>query len=161
MSSPILLAEDEESDVFFMQFALEAAGVSHPLQVVKDGRQAIDYLAGTGPYANRPNHPLPVLLLLDLKLPQVLGLDVLRWIRRQPPLARLPVIICSGSDQDADVETAYALGAQGYIIKPGRPVELERIVRLIKQYFLEGNGPPPGCKEWQAVNVARPATKES
>lgn len=159
MTRPILLAEDEETDVIFMRLALEAAQVSHPLQVVKDGRETVDYLGGTGKYRNRQAYPLPALLLLDLKLPQLLGLEVLRWVRLQPELTELPVIICSGSDQDSDVETAYALGAQGYVIKPGRPSELEHIVSLMKKYFLEAKGPPPGCREWLAVNVPKPTER--
>lgn len=79
---------------------------------------AVDYLAGQGNYRDRITYPVPALLLLDLKLPQLLGLEVLHWIRHQPALAQLPVIICSGSDQDSDVEAAYALSARGYIVKP-------------------------------------------
>ena len=80
----ILQVEDDPNDVFFLQHAMKKAGVANPVQVATDGQQAIDYLRGVGKFADRKKFPLPCLILLDLKLPHVMGLDVLKWIRQQP-----------------------------------------------------------------------------
>src|SRR5213593_3003479 len=93
----ILLVEDDENDVFFLKYAFEAAGISIPVQVVRDGEQAIDYLAGNNKYAERKQFPFPCLVLLDLKLPLKMGLDVLRWINEQPALRSLLVVILTSS----------------------------------------------------------------
>ncbi len=156
-AKPILLVEDEEHDVLFMRIALKRAGVENRLAVARDGREAIAYLAGQGEFANRQEHPLPGLVLLDLRLPHVPGIQVLRWLRAQPTLAQVPVIIFSSSDQDADVDNAYRSGANGYVIKPPAPAALLEIVRRIKKYWLDLDGPPPNCKDWLAVTVPRPA----
>ena len=84
MSTTILLVEDEVNDVFFMKHAFEEVGILNPLQVAVDGQEAMDYLGGHGAYADRERFPLPCLTLLDLKLPRVMGLEVLQWIREQP-----------------------------------------------------------------------------
>lgn len=92
-------------------------------------------------------------MLLDLRLPCVPGLDVLEWLRQQPSLSQVRVLILSSSNQDSDVETAYRLGADGYLVKPPLLSELERMVRLIKQYWLDKDGPPRSCAEWEALVV--------
>src|SRR5262245_46306282 len=93
----ILLVEDDENDVFLLQHAFAAAGVTHPIAVVSDGRQAIAYLAGADRYGDRGRFPFPGLVLLDLKLPGIAGLEVLRWVQQQPSLCLLPVIVLSSS----------------------------------------------------------------
>jgi CheY-like chemotaxis protein len=153
MKEPVLLVEDEENDVFFMRIAFDRAGVKNPLVVASDGREAISYLHGDGKYGDRRQHPVPCLVLLDLRLPQVPGLEVLKWIRGQPSLNHLPVIVCSSSCQDSDVKAAHRLGASAYIIKPSRPAELLGVVRRIKQYWIDRNGPPPECKDWLSITV--------
>ena len=153
MNQPIFLVEDEEHDVLFMRMALERAGVKNPLAVAGDGREAIAYLSGEGKFCNRDEHPLPVLVLLDLRLPQIPGLEVLKWIRLQPAFTHLPVIICSSSRQDSDVKVARQLGANAYIVKPSHPAQLLEIVRRIKKYWLDSNGPPPDCKDWLSITV--------
>jgi CheY-like chemotaxis protein len=132
-NNPILLVEDEEHDVIFMQMALQSAKVRNPLAVAYDGHQALCYLEGQGEFANRRRHPLPRLVLLDLRLPRLPGLDVLKWIREQPHFRQLPVIVLSTSNQDSDIEQAYRFGANAYIVKPAYP-ELLVIVKLIKTY---------------------------
>jgi CheY-like chemotaxis protein len=158
MNTPkaILQVEDEEHDVIFMRVAMERAGVKNTLAVATDGQEAIAYLQGEGRFGNRREYPLPGLVLLDLRLPQVPGLDVLRWIREQPGLVQVPVIVISSSDQDSDVETAYRLGADAYIVKPASPAELLDIVRHIKKYWLDLDAPPPDCEDWLSVTVPRP-----
>src|SRR5688572_12299591 len=97
----ILQVEDDPNDVFLLQHALTKVGVANPIQVATDGQQAIDYLKGEGRFADREKYPLPCLVLLDLKLPHVMGLNVLKWIRQRPGSA-LVVIMLSASGEDAD-----------------------------------------------------------
>lgn len=158
---PILLVEDEDHDVFFMQMALAEAKVQNPLAVAKDGREAIEYLGGMGKFADQRQHPLPCLVLLDLRLPLVPGLDVLHWIRKQPALAQLPILVCTSSNLDCDVEAAYRLGANGYVVKPIRPADLQKIVRCIKKYWLEMKAPPANCAEWLSISVPPPGLSQT
>jgi len=134
----ILQVEDDPNDVFFLQRAMKKMGVTYPVRVASDGREAIDYLQGTGNFCDRERFPYPSLVLLDLKLPYVMGLDVLRWIRKQPgPI--LPVIILSGSGLDCDVATAYGLGANAFLTKPFEGRALEAMVRAIADFWLMHN----------------------
>lgn len=146
---PILYAEDEENDVFLMQRAFKDAAIANCLQTVKDGNQAIEYLTGAGAYVDRSQYPLPCLVLLDLKMPKRSGHDVLQVIRSQPALCTLPVIVLTSSNQESDVHRAYLLGANGYLIKPGRPNELLTMVKGIRDYWLAHNRMPIHC-----VNLA-------
>ncbi len=100
----ILLVEDNQSDVFLVGRAFHKAKVPHLLQVVEDGEQAVAYLSGAGPYADRSRFPLPLFVLLDLKLPRKSGFEVLEWLRRQPAIRRVPVVILTSSDHLEDVE---------------------------------------------------------
>jgi len=144
----ILLVEDERNDVFLLQHAFEAATITNAVQVLEDGRQAIDYLAGTGKYADRAEYPLPCLLLLDLKLPMKSGLDVLRWIQQQPQLRMLIVVVLSSSRNRSDVDAAYQLGARSYLVKPLTMGARLELAKAIKQYWLQLNVPPSleGCE---------------
>ena len=128
-SEIILLAEDNENDVFLFQTVFRDVGLSNRLAVVHDGEQAIDYLQGTGAYANRARHPLPLLTVLDLNMPRKGGLEVLDWLRRQPALKRMPAYIMSASNRPEDVEAAYESGANAYIVKPGSLDGLTEMVR--------------------------------
>ena len=134
--APVLYAEDSRDDVFFMQRVWETAGIPNPLITVKDGQLAIDYLAGQGEYADRQRHPMPCLLLLDLKLPRKSGFDVLRWLREQPSLRNLKVVIVSGSNQDADMDLARSFGVLDYVVKPSSPSRLLEIVRKNQRAWL-------------------------
>ena len=138
MKKQILVVEDDENDVFFLQNAIKLAGIEIPVHVARDGRKALDYLDGMGAFADREQFPLPTLVLLDLKLPQVMGLEVLRWIRQRPEL-HFPVIILSASSNEADIEAAYRLGANAYLIKPGVAAKLFEMVRAIKDFWLTHN----------------------
>jgi CheY-like chemotaxis protein len=145
----ILLVEDERNDVFFLEYAFESAGITNPLQVVEDGQQAIDYLAGIGKFANRTQYPIPCLVVLDLKLPVKMGLDVLRWIRQQPALQTLLVIVLSSSRDPYDVDEAYRLGARSYLVKPLSMSERLEVAKAIKYYWLGLNELPRvgGCNK--------------
>src|ERR1051325_18608 len=142
MPRAVLLVEDEPNDVFFMQQAMKKAGVVNPIQVASDGQQAIDYFKGAGKFANREEYPRPCLVLLDLKLPYVMGLDVLKWIRQQPELPVIVVILTS-SKEEADIATAYRLGANAYLVKPPDVGKLLDMAKSIKDFWQTQNTPPP------------------
>jgi len=142
MTGTILLVEDEENDVTLMQRALNKAVVVNPVHVVHDGREAIDYFEGAGRFANRKEFPLPCLVLLDLKLPYVMGLDVLKWIRQRPGVATI-VIVLSSSPAKADIAAAYRLGANAFLVKPPAASQLLGMVKAIKDFWLTQNTPSP------------------
>ena len=150
MPRTVLLVEDEPNDVFFMQQAMKKADIANPIQVASDGQQAIDYFKGAGKFANREEFPLPCLVLLDLKLPYVMGLDVLKWIRQQPELPVI-VVILSSSKEEADIATAYRLGANGYLVKPPDLDKLLDMAKSIKDFWLTQNTPAPESPEQKMV----------
>ncbi len=127
----ILLAEDNDNDICIMRRAFDRAGITNPLQVVTDGEQAIAYLEGQVPYLDRTRYPLPVVLLLDLKMPKLNGLEVLEWARQRPELEHLTVHVLSASSRAVDVGRASQLGANAYIIKPSR---FEDLVAMLKAW---------------------------
>jgi CheY-like chemotaxis protein len=139
VSRTILLVEDDDNDVYFMKRAAQQAGILHSLQVAQDGQEALDYLGGLREYADRQRFPLPYLVLLDLKLPRVMGFEVLKWIRQQPELRTSIVIVLSSSELGPDIERAYQLGANSYLVKPSTPDELTEMITRIKHYWLELN----------------------
>ena len=142
----ILQVEDDPNDVFFLQYALKKAGAANPIQVASDGQEAIDYFQSAGKFADRRKYPLPCLVLLDLKLPYVMGLDVLKWIRQQVRMA-LPIVILTASAEDGDIATAYRLGANGFLVKPSEASELEDIAKAIKHFWLTHNTLPESAPE--------------
>jgi len=139
----ILLVEDEPNSVFLLQHVLKRAGIANPVYVAKDGREALDYLEGIGPFADRGTHPLPALVLLDLKLPRADGFEVLERIRKRPDTQKLIVLILTSSASDDDIARAYALGTNAYLVKPLRLEKLEEMVRAIKDFWLVQNHPAP------------------
>ena len=128
----ILLVEDDEDDIFMMKHALEKGRINRPLQVVTNGQMAMDYLVGTGDYADRVRFPLPFIIFLDLKVPYVHGFEVLSWIREQSTLKSIPVIVLTGSPEIRDQDRARALGARSYLIKPPTPQTLTDVFGLVK-----------------------------
>ncbi len=114
----ILVAEDEETDAMILQMAFRRLELAVPLMIVTDGSLVVDYLEGRNGYADRAAHPMPSLLLLDLKMPRMNGFDVLRWLAEKPQFKELPVVILSSSSHASDIEKALALGAKDYQIKP-------------------------------------------
>lgn len=135
-SGTVLYVEDEESDAMFMQRAFDGKGLAGKLQVVGDGRAAIEYLSGAGKYGDRGKYPLPTLVLLDLNLPQVGGFEVLRWVRNNPDYARLPVVIFSSSTREDDRLTAKELGADEFVAKPSSGMEFGRVVEGLQGKWL-------------------------
>src|SRR4051812_16984700 len=114
----MLVAEDLETDVFILKRAFTRAGVNLPLKFVRDGQEVIDYLEGRGPYWNRFVYPLPRVLVLDLKMPRLNGFDVLEWARTKGGFKRLVKVILTSSYRICDVNRAYDLGANSYVVKP-------------------------------------------
>jgi len=122
-----------------MKRALRQAEIRNPLYVVGDGEQAIDYLAGNGVYNDREMYPFPALVLLDLKLPFRSGHEVLAWIRNEAELNELVVVILTSSDEPADVNRAYKLGANSYLVKPPSLGQLRDLAKSFKWYWLQYN----------------------
>ena len=139
---PILYVEDEETDVLLLQHALSRASITNLLKTVKDGKAAKDYLAGYPPFTDRRVHPLPGLVLLDLNLPYWSGFEVLEWIRQQPQLRRLPVVIFTSSSRPGDISRAYDAGANGYLVKPNALAELTSQVLALRDFWLLHNRLP-------------------
>lgn len=133
---PVLYAEDEPDDVFFMRAAFKRAGLPRELHAVGDGEQAIGYLAGHGPYSDRERHPPPDLVLLDLNLPIRSGFEVLAWIRSQADLRGLAVVIFSSSGRPEDRNRAAELGATAYLQKPMSGGEFVAIAQLLGERWL-------------------------
>jgi CheY-like chemotaxis protein len=137
----ILLAEDDPDDVLLTQLALEKARLANPLQVVRDGEEAIAYLNGDGCYDDRERFPLPILLLLDLNMPKVNGFEVLRWVRHESSLLQLPVAVMTSSSEDPHITRAYQLGADSYLLKPPNAETLLALVQRLHAYWLIINEP--------------------
>ena len=138
---PILYVEDDSNDVLFFEHAVKKTGLSQPVQVACDGKDAMDYLKGTAAFANREKFPLPCLVLLDLKSQRVTGLEVLKWIRQESGLP-LVVVVLTASGHNADVTAAYRLGANAYLIKPTDAREFERMIKALIDFWLIYNTGP-------------------
>ena len=136
--SPVLLAEDNPDDVLLVRRAFQENKAPNPVHAVGNGEEAIQYLAGEGPYADRTAHPFPALFLLDLKMPVKDGLEVLRWLHAHPEIPRkLPVVVLSSAELPNETQVAYAMDIQACIVKPINYVELREKVRILKEYWLD------------------------
>jgi CheY-like chemotaxis protein len=133
----ILVAEDDPTDAYFFERAFRRAGIPVTLHFVRDGQEAINYLQGDGQYADRTRYPLPQLLLLDLMMPRLDGFDVLEWVRKQPGMSGVLIVIFSSSEEPRDINRAYGLGANSYLVKPHSMAELTALVGRFKKYWLE------------------------
>jgi len=132
----ILLAEDDVNDALLVERALSRADIQNPVMVVRDGQEAIDYLKGKGPFADRKNFPLPTLALLDIKMPKKNGLEVLEWVRHNGGgLKLLPVIIMSSSSIQEDIDRAYQLGVNAYLVKPTAFDELVETLKTTTDFW--------------------------
>lgn len=140
--STILLVEDEPGDVFRIQRAFQKANATSTLVVVSDGEQAIQYLDGQGVYQDRNLYPIPIIILLDLKLPRYSGFQVLTWLRSESNLKHLPVVVLTSSEQQVDIKRAYALGANSYLVKPPSTNTLLEMVRSVNLFWVVFNRPP-------------------
>jgi CheY-like chemotaxis protein len=132
---PILQVEDVEDDITLMQLAVAEAQLDCPLISVRDGQEAIDYLSGAGEYAERQRYPLPRLILLDLKLPRVSGLEVLRWIRHESQVKSVVVLVMTSSTLQRDINQAYLAGANSFMTKPSGILELIDLLKALETFW--------------------------
>ena len=138
----ILLVDDSVNDLMLLRLAFQKAEFKNQLQIVHNGEDAIAYLKGEGDYSDRSQYPLPAVMLLDLNMPMKNGFDVLAWVRAQPVLKRLTIIILTASMRTEDVERAFDLGATSYLVKPSKIDGLIDMVRCLHDW-LEINHFPP------------------
>lgn len=135
----LLHVEDDPNDVLLLQRAFRKAGITLNIQSVSDGDKAVAYLSGAEGYGERDKFPLPSLVMLDLKMPRKSGLEVLQWIRGDGKIRRLPVVVFTSSRHDEDVNRAYDLGANSYLVKPVGFDSLVEVAKTIHQYWLVTN----------------------
>ncbi len=144
----ILLAEDDENDIALFHRALANAGIRNPVEVVRDGEEAIAYLKGEGKFSDRAKYPLPALMLLDLNMPRIDGFQVLDWIRRQPQLDAMRVVVLTVSRDVYNVTRAYRFGANSFFVKSLDSQTFIQLVETIRGYWLSAglvpHIPPPG-----------------
>jgi CheY-like chemotaxis protein len=138
----VLVADDCSDDAFFLKRGFINAGIDVPVEFVSSGPTAMDYLTGKEHFGDRSTHPFPRLLVLDVKMPGMDGFGVLRWLRGQPQLKRLPVCMFSSSSEMQDVNLAYDLGANSYLVKPVSLDGFSRVAELLNSYWLQTNIPP-------------------
>jgi CheY-like chemotaxis protein len=139
-SRTILHIEDDPNDVLLLEHACRKMGVTCDIKRVADGEEGIQYLAGTGDFADRDRFPFPELILLDLKMPRLNGFDVLAWRREHEEFKTVPVIVLSSSNHEMDVKRAYELGVNSYLMKP---VSFDCLCDLIKSV----------CDYWLTINI--------
>jgi CheY-like chemotaxis protein len=138
MEKVVLCVDDDEDSVYLLKRAMDEAGPAYSMQVASDGEIAIEYLKGCGKFRDREAHPLPCLVLLDLKLPRTPGLEVLKWIRREAGL-KISVVVLSSSQNELDISTAYQFGANGYLVKPSDYEHLLEMAKMIAGFWLMQN----------------------
>ncbi|MGB6947358.1 MAG: response regulator [Bryobacteraceae bacterium] len=146
-SKTILLIEDNPSDIALTKRALEKARIANQLVIAEDGQEALDYLLGTGAHAGRDPTDQPMLTLLDLKLPKIPGLEVLKRLRSDPRTRRIPVVVLTSSNEEQDVAGSYDLGINSYIRKPVDFSQFAHAVEQLGLYWLVLNEPPPPLEE--------------
>lgn len=139
MPRQTVLVADDENDIRLLTRAFLRAGINVPMKWVRDGEEAIQYLQGDTPFGDRETFPIPMLLLLDLKMPRTNGFEVLQWLRKQSGLRRLLVVVMTSSDEPEDVDRAYDLGANSFLKKPDDFDDLTRISQKLHEYWIETN----------------------
>jgi two-component system response regulator len=139
----ILLVEDNPDDEELTLRAIKQCNCYHELVVTRDGEEVLDYLFGTGKYAGRSLTHLPNLILLDLKLPKIGGLEVLERLRADPRTSRIPVVVLTSSNEAIDIQSSYTLGANSYIRKPVEFKHFSAAMQQVTQYWMQLNETPP------------------
>ena len=139
----VLLVEDNEDEAALLTRALCRSGVTNSIRVVRDGEEAIRYLQGQGEYANRILFPIPDIIFTDLKMAGLGGMEVLRWLKAHPNFFVIPVVVLSGCEMDAEIQMAYALGANAYMVKPPDMGGLEQTLGDALKYWVTCKTPRP------------------
>jgi CheY-like chemotaxis protein len=144
---PILLAEDDENDVIILERALRQAGFTNPFHVCRDGTEVVAYLCREGKYADRARFPFPRILITDLKMPRMNGLQVLKWLHEHSECNLIPKIVLTASKQSSDIQEAYKLGVNSYLVKPESYHRLTEMLKLFFAYWEMCEKPelPPSC----------------
>ncbi|MEY2427672.1 MAG: hypothetical protein QOJ40_557 [Verrucomicrobiota bacterium] len=136
-----LVAEDNPNDLELLMHSVRNSGLRVDIKVATDGEETIDYLLGKGKFADRAAYPFPDVIVLDLKMPRIDGLQVLRWLRQHPQFADLPTIMLSGSGLEKDVQEAYKLGVSTYFTKPYDLEQLREVVKVMIDYWSRSERP--------------------
>ena len=144
---PILIAEDDENDVIILERALRQAGFTNPFHVCRDGTEVVAYMRREGEFADPQRFPFPRLLITDLKMPRMDGLQVLKWLYEHPECNVIPRIVLTASQQTSDIQQAYKWGANSYLVKPGSYQRLTQMLKLLFEYWKMCEMPqlPPSC----------------
>ncbi len=158
---PVLYVEDDESDATLMQCVFADVGVQNPLRIVPDGKTAIAYLARTGSFSDAIANPTPCLVLLDLRLQDQKEIDVIQWIRGQPSLVDIPIVVLTASNQKTDIHRSYLVGASGFFVKPNDPDELAEVIRALKEQWLDRFSERKAFREISAFRTPEDGQKKS
>ena len=142
-STVLVMADDDPADCLLTEKALRKADITCPLYVVHDGAELMDYLTHRGDYADPAAAPRPSLILLDLNMPKVNGTEVLERLRDEPELRSIPVVVLTTSDEERDVASSYALGANAYLVKPSAFDDMVSVAEVVKAHWLEAVRLPP------------------
>ncbi len=143
---PILIAEDDENDAIILERALRKVGFENPFRFCRDGVEVLEYLQGEGRFQNRKEYPFPSLLITDLKMPKLGGIEILKWLYHHPDCNLLPKIVFTASKQASDIQEAYKWGANSYLVKPGGYEQLTQMLKVFFEYWNMCEKPRvPGC----------------
>jgi CheY-like chemotaxis protein len=157
-SLSVLIADDDDNDALLLQRAFKHNGLHRPAHIVQDGGEAIRYLQGDGPYADRVAHPFPNIVILDLKMPGVSGFDVLDWLNKNPDYRVIPTIVWSASADRRDVKHAFCLGAHAYLCKPVDYHQFDGMVARLLAFWndCERPGVEPGDPSCDTLKESHP-----
>ena len=146
-NSIILLVEDDPNDQILINRAIKKANILNPVHVLDDGEKAIQYLSGEGIYSDRTEYPLPILILLDLKMPKKSGLEVIEFVKDKPMIKRIPIVVLTSSKESTDVNKAFDLGVNSYLVKPVKFEDLVEIISNVGLYWILMNENPDVAEE--------------
>jgi len=132
---PILIGEDDENDAIILERALRKVGFMNPFRFCRDGTEVLDYLQGADPFGNRTEYPFPRVLITDLKMPKMGGIDILKWLYHHPECNVIPKIVFTASRQAQDIKEAYKWGANSYLVKPGGYEKLTQMLKIFFDYW--------------------------
>ena len=132
---PILIAEDEENDAIILEQALRKVGFENPFRFCRDGTEVLEYLRGEGRCRDRKKFPFPRILITDLKMPKMGGIEILKWLYHHPDCSLIPKIVLTASKNASDIQEAYKWGANSYLVKPGGYESLTRMLKLMFDYW--------------------------